>query len=1032
MSNWDKERLLRSSILAGFFAAGLVATPALAQESDEPVTTQEEEDEQEATTEDRIVVTGSRIRRDTFTSTAPLQIVDGETIAEAGLVDVGEILRSTTVVQGVQLDQQFNSSFVSNAGPGGQAVALRGLDPERTLVLTNGRRLAPAGVEGAPSFPDVSLIPSSMIERIDILLDGASSVYGSDAVAGVINVILVDDFEGFEVGAFRDFATGGGGGESTSVNFRMGGVGDRFDFIIAGEYTATRELRGDQRDWMFNGEIYGSIDILPGENDGDPDQFLPGDDGFQSFVAAPGFPFFVGRPGAGEFSDNFTRWPGGLDPLIANNTGMNQDRWLTPDFQSTTLYAKAEYDIGDLLPGTTAFVDFNLSNRQTYLLQARPSFDLSIPGDSQFIIDEFGSAALGDTTLRPVQPWRNTLDVELEQWRVFTGLQGDLGFVGLDRWDYETFAGYSRSVGSSMRTGVDEINLYRALGGSFNADGVFECADPPDLAGPFSSNPTYEACVPFNPLAPSLWQFANDGTLPTFTSPTGDNSAEYNQQVIDYLQGNRLTNTFVDERILGGFVTGPVFEVPAGEVQTVLGFEWRESSIESRFDDSSSSGLLRGFFSDAPTNGNVELFEVFGEAVIPLVSNQPLIHDLNVELAGRYVDHEFYGSNSVYSIKGNYAPVDWLNFRATYGTSFRAPNLRELFLAGQSGFAADPDPCRVPGIAQIDDDGDGTIDRVDPELDTRTDIILDNCRAEGIDPLTFSIGVFGGSVEVFSAGNTGLDPEESTAWSLGFTVEQPWFDAFDLRFGVNAFEVKIDDSVFEPSAAFLIGECYSSTNFPDDPFCTRRTRNPDTNFLVEVDATPFNVAEETSSGFDFNVSYSQDFTFRGRDFTGGLDLVSTFTEENSQLIILAGEEDFEDFAGDIGTPEWRSTANARIQTGNWTLFWQTQYIGEQQATNISDRPSNCYDVNGTAADTSDDIILSERCYSVPNYWVHNASISYQPDNWVVRVGLSNVFDEDPPQTDEDVTAALDARSVPIGVGYDRTGRSVFVNVSRSF
>ena len=181
----QKNGLLASTVLAGLTAISMGLTPVYAQDAQQ-VPQADEEDEN--VVEDRIVVTGSRIRRDSFTSTSPLQVIDDETIAEAGLVDVGEILRNTTVVQGIQLDATVNATNVTTAGPGGETVSLRGLSDARTLVMVNGRRMAPAGVEGAPTSPDISLIPSTMIQRVDILLDGASSVYGADAVAGVINM----------------------------------------------------------------------------------------------------------------------------------------------------------------------------------------------------------------------------------------------------------------------------------------------------------------------------------------------------------------------------------------------------------------------------------------------------------------------------------------------------------------------------------------------------------------------------------------------------------------------------------------------------------------------------------------------------------------------------------------------------------------------------------------------------------------------------------------------------------------------------
>jgi iron complex outermembrane receptor protein len=187
--------LMSASVLVG--ASTLAFTPqAFAQEEDE--------DTEEAEIEE-IITTGSRIVRDTFSSISPLQVIDGETSRDLGLVDTSELLRQTTVVQGQQITTGLSTSagLLTANGPGSSTASLRGLDAGRTLVMVNGRRLAPAGVGGAPSNPDLNMVPGTLIERVDVLLDGASSVYGSDAVAGVVNVIMRSDFDGLEFDAFQ-------------------------------------------------------------------------------------------------------------------------------------------------------------------------------------------------------------------------------------------------------------------------------------------------------------------------------------------------------------------------------------------------------------------------------------------------------------------------------------------------------------------------------------------------------------------------------------------------------------------------------------------------------------------------------------------------------------------------------------------------------------------------------------------------------------------------------------------------------------
>ena len=209
-----------------FAAACLLAAPqAFAQDSGDSATAAEDDQIEE------VVVTGSRLKRDTYTSIAPLQIISGQVSREVGLMDVGDILQESTASSGQQIDLTFNG-FVLDNGPGATNIDLRGLGGARTLVLINGRRLAPAGVEGAPTSPDLGLVPSSLVQQYDLLLDGASSIYVSDAVAGVANIIMRKDFDGFEVEAFHEVPAYSGGVQNT-LSLSWGKNWDR-GFIGAG------------------------------------------------------------------------------------------------------------------------------------------------------------------------------------------------------------------------------------------------------------------------------------------------------------------------------------------------------------------------------------------------------------------------------------------------------------------------------------------------------------------------------------------------------------------------------------------------------------------------------------------------------------------------------------------------------------------------------------------------------------------------------------------------------------------------------
>mgnify|MGYP006273449425 CR=1 FL=1 len=1049
MSNWDKERLLRSTILAGFFAAGLACSPAMAQEAEEG-----DEEEQAEEGDDTIVVTGSRIRRDSFTSTAPLQVIDSEEIRDAGLIDTAQILQQTTVAQGVQLDSTITSAFVTDGGPGANNVSLRGLSADRTLILINGRRFAPAGVEGAPALPDVNLIPSSIIQRIDILLDGASSVYGSDAVAGVVNVILRDDFDGLQVDGFVSMPEQSGG-ESQRWNILMGDSNERSSFMFAVEYFNQDAMEVRDRDWAFdpNENLFCSRDI---ELDADGNVLSECEGGIINRIRL--FPGYIdgANPLAGDPGSDFGQallynsfglfqadvYRGVDDPsgLLAGTGFGAGDGTLSGDERFRGSYLEGRDDIipqsqrysmfftgdRDLEPifgveGITAFVEASHSNSQTavksgYHGQIFPT----VPASNPF--NPFGFDVV-PIIHSPVE--RSNIDIEVQQTRLLGGFTGDLAFLNAPEWTWELFTGYTRSMGYSSRPAIDEDRLRASIHTArVNASGDVVCGDTQtDLFGFIGA----DTCVPINFFDPGL--YPNDGQ-----SLTGFQSGELR----DYLAIERTVTTTVDQKIAGGFVTGPVFSLPAGDLSAVLGVEWREDGLDSGVDSVAAQGRAAGFFADRLSRGNVSLFEVYGEASIPVLAGQPLAEEVTLDLAGRLTDHEFYGQNDTYSARGAWSLTEFLTFRGTYGTSFRAPNVRELFLGGQTGFTSGfADPCVVPNDARDAGAYDPTNDNRDPQ-------VIANCQAEGVDP--FSLGLGGTpSIESFRAGNPGLEPETSTAWSYGAVFEQPFIDEFDLTLGVTVFNIEVEDSIAIPGTSFSLSQCYNSPNFPNDPFCARRERDPVTGLLTFVDNTPFNVSSSEISGADFNGRFTYDVP---ESVFGGfnIDVNTVWTWSDEILGQTTDQSVITDQVGDWGAPEWRGTVNTRLTRGDWSALWRARYVGEQASIYNDTTPgaefpygqriyadcelAGCVEEDDPSTPFLD---FSSVVTSADAVFYHDVSVTYSQDTWIVRAGVNNILDEDPAIIDQNASGATLATSnAQLGSGYDLLGRRFFINVTKQF
>ncbi len=734
------------------------------------------------TSGDTIVVTGSRVRRDTYNSTSPLQILDTEVARDTGNFDAAQILQRSEAASGQQIDATFQG-FVLDNGPGSQTLNLRGLGADRTLLLINGRRLAPAGVEGAPTSPSINLLPASLIARYDLLLDGASSIYGSDAVAGVGNIVLRNDIDGFEAFASGSYNPDGGGDDYT-VSGAWGSTFDRGFIGIGAEYSLRDEVKLRDRPFLAgcdtnyevdqDGNIYtvGLVDnavvqrdsggtisvsespckvtgisgrIFNPYNFGGSIYFQP--DGNGNF---PGFPDFPYADSTNAFGDQLDRDGDGIrdvDFQDVNTNAQNLDQTfiseqklynvmaygeysfggdmnLTPFFEA--LYSRAEISapntgaaqlfpsVPDINPFNPCNIDTNPNGTDCRLIDNAQAdgFPVYAPPGVPFPRGNYGFS-LPVSPIVAIRGDRNNSDVVQEQYRGVLGLRGDLPFIG-DTWTFELSGVYSRSEGRSIIRGIREDRLALSLGidptADFNADGVVDnngdgIADDYDnnidffqgdpqligvcntggLANPGLAAPDLTAgCVPVNLFAPSV-----------LTGAIGDLSSQAER---DYLFGERVVDTTYEQVVIGGFATGDLFELPAGPLALVVGAEYRKDSIDTTPNAAAVNGLFFGFYRDLGTNGSKYLIEGFAEVDIPVFDNEN-IGRFDMNLSGRVTEEEFYGTAGTYSAKASWSPVPQVLFKTTYGTSFRAPNLRENFLGGITGFTTISDPCAVPDAA---------------------------------------------------------------------------------------------------------------------------------------------------------------------------------------------------------------------------------------------------------------------------------------------------------------------------------------------
>jgi iron complex outermembrane receptor protein len=678
----------------------------------------------------------------------------------------------------------------------------------------------------------------------------------------------------------------------------------------------------------------------------------------------------------------------------------------------------------------------------------------------------------------PVQPIvavegdRNNFDVTQEQYRGVLGVRGDLPFIG-SGWDFELVGVYSKAIGKSKRVGIREDKLAFALGidptADFDGDGVFDNNgdgiaddyDPelnlggifggPVLAAPCSaaglSNPKAamadltQGCVPVNLFASSL-----------LGAPVGNFASQAER---DYLFGVRSFDTSYEQLVITGFAGGSLFTLPAGDVTLGVGAEYRKDKINSTPSDVASNGLLFGFFGDRGAVGSKDIKEVFGEVNLPLKANEFLVRELTLNLSGRLTDEQFYGTAGTYAIKGVWRPADPLSLKFSYGTSFRAPNLRENFLAGQSGFQTLFDPCAVTN----DSIASGAYRAAD---DNREATTLKNCIREGRDPTRVGFDPLLGnsiqtsSTEITSGGSLDLNEETSRAVTAGFAFEETFAGGFDVSVGASYYDIKVKGAIVEPSSQFILNDCYTRQDGQRSQFCDRITSSSSQSnrFLVtDVTAGFINLNSESVRGIDINANFGKEVQLFKTNVDFGLELRANHMIERSTLFIDdSGVSSVDNDEGEFGLPRWSGQTTFTADIDKFRFTWQVNYIGPVQQQEDGIDPFS--DAFGRGPDGLPTGFISDTCLGngtkntdgsvrvagdgrfcrdvgfAGKYFTHTVSLRYRTDTLTLRAGVTNLFDRDPPLVDG--SEVLSIANTPIGSGYDYNGREFFVAIQKKF
>lgn len=989
-----RERLLASTMIAGAALAAFSATPAAAQ--DGPTAVQE------------IVITGSRIPQANLETTSPVTQVTGEDIDIAGVTRVEDLVN--------QLPQAFaaQNSTVANGASGTATVSLRNLGADRTLVLMDGRRMP----YGSPNDPaaDLNQIPGQLVERVEVLTGGASAVYGSDALAGVVNFIMRRDFQGVQLDAQYGFFQhsndydGVGNvrqeiarrGTTNPSQFRLpddnviDGYGREATLIIGvgtddgrGNITAYASYRSN--DAILQSERDYSACAIGAPNKGSgPDTYSCGGSGtsYPGMFTADWTNLYT-LDGAGGFRLYD-------DDVDAYNFGP-LNYYQRPD-ERYAFGAFAEYEINDRVE---IYADLMYSDYSS-IAQIAPSgifFNTdTINCDNPFLTASMAStigctpadiAAGNPTTLyigrRNVEGGGRQDDLRYQSYRMVGGLRGELN----DVWSYDANLTYSR------------VQMSRVYNNDFSVTRIGRALDV--VTDPGSGDPVCRSvldgtdpnCVPYNP-------FALDGVT---------------QEALDYLQIPLMQSGSTTQQVAQLVFTGDLGAYgmmspwASRGVGAAFGLEYRRDELESTTDNAFATGDGAG--QGGPTiglSGVNDVYDLFFEFDIPLIEGRPFFDELGLDLAYRYSDYELGGTANSWAVGLDWAPVPSIRFRGSVQKAIRAPNVIELFQAqGFNLFDMDADPC-------------GDVSGTSVQQAT-----LAQCEATGVPTAMYgSAGLNSpaGQYNFLQGGNTGLIPETADTYTVGVVFQPDFLPGFNLS--IDYFNIEVENLIGTVGALNIIDACYQN-NVANA--CALINRNAAGSLWVgegHVSNLNTNIGGLRTSGVDIVANYSMDLGAIGASDMGSLsfNFVGTWLESLETDTGLGFANSVYDCAGfhsnqcGVPNPEWRHRARVSWQTPwNADISATWRYYGETELAVLG--PDGSLNNGGTRLD---------RFFEAENY-IDLAATWQVRDTTRLRFGVNNVFDNDPPLS-YSVGTTGNGNTYP--QLYDSMGRWVFFGITQDF
>ncbi|MGY4516828.1 iron complex outermembrane receptor protein [Lysobacter sp. HA18] len=857
---------------------------------------------------DRIEVTGSRIPRADVETAQPIITLSREQIQNQGFTSVADILQNLTSAGSPAISRA--DALASGEDVGGYYIDLRNLGAQRTLVLVNGKRL---GISTS-GLQDLGQIPVSAIQRIEVLKDGASAIYGSDAIAGVVNIITRRNFDGAEANVYL----GGydkGDGFKQSYDVTLGASGDRASVTLSAEYTKEDPVFAKDR-WF---SAYG--------NSG-PDFPFSGwspisQNGVWLGNQGPGGPIIDTDPDSDTYGQNInfvdpTCASGmctvnkGADPgnpanyhslTPAERANANQQMMLQTGIERRSVFVSSTLNITDDLKATA---DIGYNQRTTDQQIAGYPFNYGfglISAQSYFNPNPAAGDAYFYRRLWEVP--RTTRSV-LNTLRVSLGLEGVLNF-GDHQWDWDV--GYLSNRNDNNKYAHGDANTLassKAIGPSyFNAaTGRVECGS---AAAPiaYGSNYGNGECIPFNPLLP--YGQAGQGSLA--------NPALQAYLFPEYHDAGETTTT-----IYSANMGGTLFSLPAGDMGLAFGVEHREEKGRFVPDAFAQAGLSTGLPATT-TAGSYSLNEAYVELEVPVLADVAFAKELTFNIASRYSEYSNFGNtlNSKFSMR--WRPMEGLLVRATYAQGFRAPSISDLFGGIGGSFESYTDPCASGPDPQAGAGGPA-------------------CTAAGVPASYVQLGQ--GNIacttvpcqtnfQFLSGSNPNLSPETATSKTAGIVWSPKWVQGLD--FTLDWFDVKIEDTIASDSVDSILNDCYVANI---SARCAGIVRDPATHAITNMFFGLTNLGAIRTEGYDFGVNYRVPETSFGKF---NVNWQSTYTSKYDQLADNSPETQWVGYVGTPGIFRLRSNLGLVWEKGDYSIAYMARYYsGMKEACGSAPRP----------------------------------------------------------------------------------------------